>query len=118
MNTSDLKFMFLPYFDTDAHDLLLEETSGVSIVVRVSWLYNDGEGNMIPTERDFVFPIEQLRTVINSHDGTTYGQMFVLILRNVLKVNENNKLGYKYDDFDCAAYVVSETGAEFKAVKN
>ena len=75
---AESKYIFQPLFEEDAHDLLLAEDTGVSIIVRVSWNYN-GE----PDHRDFVFSDEMVKAYIASYGKKTegeYGKQFALRL--------------------------------------
>ena len=102
-NTSQVKYAFQPLFEASAHeDLLLgRETTGVSILVRVTWTRPDDTD----ATQDFVYQNSHVDRVINSYNPATgkYGRMYTLTLNNA----------DSYENLKYQVYVVSETGASF-----
>jgi len=95
------KYAFQPIFEPYAHDLLLkgQDTTKVTIKVRVSWTQSQGQ-----RYQNFVYTDEQVAKVINSYNSETgkYGQMYTLTLMN----------GDEFANLAYTAVVASACGVE------
>ena len=100
--TAASRYVFQPFIDADAHELIKAGASGVTIGVRISWSEDDGN-----CYQDFVYNEEQVQRFLDSYKPATgkYGQMFTLTLKNA----------DKYDDLEFCAVIVSDTGVTNKS---
>ena len=100
-----LKFVFQPLFEEDAHALLQagQDTTGVSVMVRVSWTHTQG-----PRSQDFVYNDSMVQGFLNNYNAATgeYSKVLSLTLAGTTSVT----------DLSFSVVVSSNTGVEFTSV--
>ena len=101
-NEGAIKYAFVPYIEATAHEYLKQsmETSGVSILVLVTWNRSDGI-----VAQDYLYSSANVINFLNSYKASTgkYGNMFTYVHENVAN----------FDGLTYTAYVVSDIGPEF-----
>ena len=105
-NTDTQEVIFLPYFEAAAHDALLKgkDVTGVSVVLRVSWMNGDDRRS-----QDFIYGDTMTKKVVESwrevNGKIYYNSNYKLVLNDVSKFLDK---GLTYQP-----YVISNTGVAF-----
>ena len=98
----DKMFAFQVYFEPEMLALLLQgqESTGVTIQVKVSWKETNGYRS-----QNFIYTDEFVQTYLNSYNSSSdwYGEMFTLVLDST----------DEFQDLTFTAVAVSETGVAF-----